>query len=290
MLKWIVTCLVVLAWPVWADSQTVKLGDRSYVVDLPARATNAPIILVLHGGGGNPAQFAANSGFSRPANAKGYAVIYPAGSARGRLGLLTWNGGYCCGFAAKARVDDVGFLDTVIADAVGRFGLNGDRVYLTGMSNGSLMAERYAALRAGHVQAVAGVSGTMDVRATSIGGPVPLLHIHGTADPMVPYAGGVGQDSLTKTNWASVDQLIGAFVRAAGEPLTASTWVIDPAEDGMSVTKTDYTDAKGRVMVRLMTVQGGGHAWAGSKRSTKQGGTADIDANTEVLRFFALHP
>lgn len=290
MIKWIVTGLVLLAWPVWADGQTVELGGRSYRIDLPARVQNAPIILALHGGGGNPAQFAANSGFSRPANTKGYAVIYPAGSARGRLGLLTWNGGYCCGYAAKARVDDVGFLDAVIADAVGRFGLNGGKVYLTGMSNGSLMAERYAALRAGRVRAVAGVSGTMDVRSTRIGRPVPLLHIHGTADPMVPYAGGVGQDSLTKTNWASVDQVIEAFVRASAVPLTASAQVIDPADDGMSVTKTDYTDTKGRVMVRLMTVQGGGHAWVGSKRSTKQGGTAAIDANTEVLRFFALHP
>lgn len=290
MIRLLFLCLIAFAGPALAESQKIALGDRYYQIDLPPGRKAAPIILALHGGGGNPEQFANNNGFSRPANAKGYAVIYPAGSARGRLNLLTWNGGYCCGYAAKSDVDDIGFLDAVIADATRRFGLNGDRVYLTGMSNGSMMAERYGALRAGRVRAVAGVSGTMDVKATRIKGPVPLLHIHGTADPMVPFGGGRGEDSLTKTNWASVDQLIAAFVRAAGGRLTATTQTIDPANDGMQVVRTDYSTVRGKVMVRLMTVEGGGHAWPGSRRSGKQGGTADIDGNSEVLQFFALHP
>lgn len=68
-------------------------GDRYYVIELPAQAANAPMILALHGGGGNPDQFARNTGVSKPALAQGHAVIYPAGSALGRVGFLTWNGG-----------------------------------------------------------------------------------------------------------------------------------------------------------------------------------------------------
>lgn len=37
----------------------------------------------------------------------------------------------------------------VAADAAARFGLNGDKLFVTGMSNGSIMAETYAALRPG---------------------------------------------------------------------------------------------------------------------------------------------
>ena len=289
MIKWLVTGLVLLAWPVWADSQTVTIGDRSYVIDLPAKAAGAPIILALHGGGGNPDQFARNSGFSKPALQQGYAVIYPAGS--GRLAkLLTWNGGYCCAYAAQAKIDDVAFLDTVVADAAQKFGLDAGRVYVTGMSNGGLMAERYGALRSGSVKAVASVSGSLDVKHTRIRGPVPLLHIHGAADTNVPYAGGVGTDGKQATNWASVDQVIAAFVRATGVDLTKTSRIIDPKADETRVVATDYTDGLGQVMIRLMTVEGGGHAWPGSRRSAKQGGTADIDGNTEVLRFFALHP
>ena len=289
MLKWIVTGLVVLAWPVWADSQTVELRDRSYVIDLPTQAKGAPIILALHGGGGNPDQFASNSGFSKPALRQGYAVIYPAGS--GRLAkLLTWNGGYCCAYAAQANIDDVAFLDAVVADAAQKFGLDAARVYVTGMSNGGLMAEFYGALRPGSVKAVASVSGSLDVEHTRIRGPVPLLHIHGTADTNVPYAGGIGTDGKQATDWSSVDEVIAAFVRAAGEDLTKSSRVIDPKADETRVIVTDYTDAGGQVVIRLMAVEGGGHAWPGSRRSAKQGGTADIDGNTEVLRFFALYP
>ncbi len=289
-MKWIVTCLLVLAWPVWADSQTVALGDRSYVIDLPELAAGAPIIVALHGGGGNPAQFSGNSGLSRPANAKGYAVIYPAGSARGRLNLLTWNGGYCCAYAAQAGIDDIGFLDSVIEDAAKRFGLDVSRVYLTGMSNGSLMAEVYGAARAGKVRAIGAVSGSLDVDHTRITGPVPILVIHGMADDHVPFAGGVGPKGKVPTDWSSVAQVIGAFVKAQGVPLVKTDIIIDPVKDNTRVMSTDYTDTQGSVMVRLLAIEGGGHVWPGGRRAAQGGGTADIDANTEVLKFFALHP
>ena len=289
-MKWIVTALVLIAWPLWARAEDVELGSRSYVVDLPGRAAGAPIILALHGGGGNPAQFARNSGLSRPANAKGYAVIYPAGSARGRLNLLTWNGGYCCAYAAEAAIDDIGFLDAVIADAAKRFGLDSRRVYVTGMSNGSLMAEVYGAARASKVRAVGAVSGSLDVDHTRIAGPVPIVVIHGTVDDHVPFEGGVGPAGKVSTDWASVDAVVAAFVKAAGGRLVKTDRVIDPTKDDTRVLASDYTDARGKVMVRLLAIEGGGHVWPGGRRASRNGGTADIDANTEVLRFFALHP
>jgi polyhydroxybutyrate depolymerase len=289
MMKWIVTCLVLLAWPVWADSQTVTLGDRSYVIDLPVPAAGAPMILALHGGGGNPEQFARNSGLTRPALAQGYAVIYPAGSGR-RSGMLTWNGGYCCAYAARQNVDDIGFLDSVVADAAKRFGLDAQRLYVTGMSNGSVMAEVYGAARASKVRAIGAVSGSLDVDHTRITGPVPILVIHGTADDHVPFAGGVGPEGKVPVDWSSVDQVVAAFVRAAGVPLVKADRVIDPVKDSTRVLASDYTDSAGRVMVRLLAIEGGGHVWPGGRRAARDGGTADMDANTEVLRFFALHP
>lgn len=275
--------LLILALP--AQAETIRLGERSYRIDLPARVANAPVILALHGGGGSADQFARSSGLSRPANRLGYAVIYPEGT--GRAG--TWNGVYCCGSAQRNRVDDVAFLDAVIADAVARFRLNPARVYLTGMSNGSIMVETYAALRPGKVRAVAGVAGTMDTRRVKPAGAVPLLHIHGTEDDMVPYGGGKGDSSLTRTNFASVASVEEAFL--APFPVLARTErVIDRVEDGTRVIERNYSDGAGVTQVRIMTVEGGGHAWPGSRRSARQGTTRDITANAEVLRFFAEHP
>ena len=117
------------------SAKTIKLGDRYYEVMLPANPRGASLILALHGGGGNPDQFASASGFGRAAVKAGYVVALPAGSGRRGDSLLTWNGGYCCGFAQRRQVDDSAFLSAVIKDAQDRFGVDGKRVYITGMSN-----------------------------------------------------------------------------------------------------------------------------------------------------------
>ncbi|MES2667296.1 MAG: PHB depolymerase family esterase [Pseudomonadota bacterium] len=284
----LILLLVCLAAPAFAERQEVQLGDRSYLIDLPDRPAGAPVILALHGGGGNPAQFARNSRLAQPALAEGYAVIWPAGTARfGRF--LTWNAGYCCGYAAESGVDDAAFLDTVLADAGQRFGLDVTRTYLTGMSNGAIMAASYAAQRPGKIRAVATVSGTMDA-SLRVRGPVPLLAIHGTADTQVPYAGGRGANSLAQTDFSPVEAMIAAFRRPLRGQISEDAQLIDPEADGTSVMQTDWTDGKGRVLIRLLKVEGGGHTWPGGRRSARQGGTADIVANAEILHFFSLHP
>ncbi len=273
-----------------AAAETVQLGDRWYEIALPAQPKGAPLILALHGGGGDPDQFAKASGLARAATGAGFAVAFPAGSGRRDERLLTWNGGYCCGYAARQGVDDIGFLKQVMQDAAKRFGVDGSGVYLTGMSNGSIMAETFAARNPGLVRAVAGVSGTMDTSRTRVQGRVPALIIHGTADPMVPYAGGVGDSSLTRTDFASVASVVQAFLAPWGGVLAETGRTIDRKEDGTSVVVTDYQKG-GRVVLRLMTVESGAHHWPGGRKARMaEGKTREIDANTEILRFFAMHP
>ncbi|MCU0827496.1 MAG: hypothetical protein MUE52_08820 [Tabrizicola sp.] len=280
--------LLLLA-PVLAQAETVRLGERWYEIFLPSKAKGAPLILALHGGGGDPDQFASASGFGRAAVTEGYAVIFPAGSGRRGDRLLTWNGGYCCGYAARANVDDLAFLAKVITDARARFGL-GDRVYLTGMSNGSIMSETFAARNPGLVRAVAGVAGTLDTQRIRVKGPVPALVIHGTRDTMVPYEGGKGDTSLTRTDFASVASVVEAFLAPWGGGLTKTSRSIDRKDDGTSVNITDYAQG-GKVVLRLMTVEGGTHHWPGGRKARlNEGKTQEIDAHTEILRFFALHP
>jgi polyhydroxybutyrate depolymerase len=285
----LIVALFSLALTVTASvAETVRLGDRFYVVELPRDPRGAPLILALHGGGGSPEQFASASGLARAALREGYAVAFPAGSGRRDDGFMTWNGGYCCGYAARRRVDDMAFLASVIGDATARFDLDPTRVFLTGMSNGSIMIETFAARSPGKVRAIAGVAGTMDTGRLRVAGQVPALIIHGTADPMVPYGGGKGDSSLTRTAFASVTSVVKAFLAPWGQVQQTSR-VIDRRDDGTSVTVTDHKSG-GRVVLRLMTVEGGGHHWPGGRKArASDGKTAEIDANTEILRFFALH-
>jgi polyhydroxybutyrate depolymerase len=273
-----------------ALAETVRLGERFYTIALPADPKGARLILALHGGGGDPNQFATSSGFREAAIRAGFAVAFPAGTGRRGDRLLTWNGGYCCGYAARRGIDDIGFLKLVIADAADRFGVDGDRVYLTGMSNGAIMAETFAAQNPGEVRAVAGVAGTMDTARHQAQGSVPLLIIHGTADENVPYTGGVGEVSLSRTDFAPVASVVKTFLAPWGGGIREVGRSIDRAADGTSVTISNYSK-KDRVVLRLITIDGGAHHWPGGRnmRITK-GKTQEIDANTEILRFFAANP
>jgi polyhydroxybutyrate depolymerase len=284
----LIAFLLALCLAVPAVAETVHLGDRYYDIFLPPNAKGAPLILALHGGGGDPDQFASASGLGAAATRAGYAIAFPAGSGRRGDRLLTWNGGYCCGYAQRARVDDIGFLKSVIKDARDRYGVS-DRVFLTGMSNGSIMSETFAATNPDLVRAVAGVSGTLDTGHVRVAGQIPVLIIHGTADPMVPYAGGQGDTSLTRTNFASVTSVVQAFLAPWGGGLSQTSREIDRKDDGTSVIVTNY--AKGdRLVLRLMTVEGGAHHWPGGRKARlKEGKTQEIDANTEILRFFDLY-
>ena len=286
----IVLLLVLLGFSPPASAETVRLGDRWYDIELPAEPKGAPLILALHGGGGDPVQYASASGLARAANRAGFAVAFPAGTGRRGERLLTWNGGYCCGSAARKGVDDLGFLKEVIEDASRRFGVDGTGVYLTGMSNGSIMSETFAAKNPGLVRAVAGVSGTMDTSRIQVQGKIPALIIHGTADTMVPYEGGQGDTSLTRTDFASVASVVQSFLAPWGGVLAETTRNIDRKDDGTSVVVTDYQKG-GRVVLRLMTIKGGAHHWPGGRKARlSEGKTQEIDANTEILRFFVANP
>ncbi|RYI24046.1 MAG: hypothetical protein EON48_07590 [Acetobacteraceae bacterium] len=278
---------ILLSLPLHAE--TVRLGARWYEIALPANARGAPLILALHGGGGDPDQFAKASGFARAATRAGFAVAFPAGSGRRGERLLTWNGGYCCGYAARQDVDDIAFLKQVITDAASRFGVDGSGVYITGMSNGSIMSETFAAQNPRLVRAVAGVSGTMDTSRVRVAGKIPALIIHGTADGNVPYDGGQGDTSLTRTTFSSVASVVKAFLARWGA-VTETSHTIDAKDDGTSVIVTDYASG-GQVVLRLMTVEGGAHHWPGGRKARlDEGKTQEIDANTEILRFFAANP
>ena len=267
-----------------ATLKTVELSDgRSYLIAVPEGIRNPPLILALHGGGGNPSQFARDAGLTATALKSGYAIAYPAGSGRTRL--LTWNGIYCCAYAQQKGIDDIGFLDRVVADAAARFGIDSKRIFITGMSNGSIMAETYAASRPRVVRAVAGVAGSMDTRSVRVRGPVPLLHIHGTADDNVLYSGGVGADSVVKTNFVSVEEVLKAFLSAAPRGLTFSESVIDPGNDGMTTDRLVWSK-NGIDWIVHLRVNGGGHNWPGGPRGQRKRATRDFDTASQILAFF----
>lgn len=268
--------------------------QRSYLLHVPAKAPpeGAPLVLALHGGASNGAVMERFTGLSDVADAMGFVVAYPEGSGRFER-LLAWNAGRCCGAAAANKVDDSGFLAELIDHLVVANGVDPARVYVTGMSNGAMMAYRLAAEHPERIAAVAAVAGGLEVPADTIVGPVPVLHIHGTADAYAPFNGGLGPKSITGTPFTSVGDTVAAWVRvnhaqsaALREPLP------DRFDDGTRVTLYHYkAQEPGSAEVMLYEVAGGGHSWPGRRRGDGPLGAVsmDISANQLIWEFFARH-
>src|SRR5687768_8501408 len=76
------------------EPKTITVGGqrRTYLVHDFSRTRPAPLVFVLHGGGGNAENAVSMTGFDRVGEREGLIVVYPNGTAaRPRAPLLTWN-------------------------------------------------------------------------------------------------------------------------------------------------------------------------------------------------------
>ncbi|PIR15484.1 MAG: polyhydroxybutyrate depolymerase [Elusimicrobia bacterium CG11_big_fil_rev_8_21_14_0_20_64_6] len=237
---------------------------RWWLVHEPASRSSAgplPVVLVLHGGGGNPRNAEMMSGMSALADREGFLAVYPAGSGRFKRRLLTWNAGNCCGYALDRGVDDAAFLAALIERLIKEGRADPKRVFMTGMSNGAMMAQRFACERAGLVAAIAPVAGQLNVGTCKPSRPVAVLMIHGLEDEHAPYAGGAGKKMLKPR----VDRSVAA---------SAAMW----ERAGSSVTVLSHP---------------GGHVWPGGKAGRRYGNVdpalPEPRASEEMWRFFMEH-
>lgn len=256
---------------------------RSYIVYVPARAVGrpAPMILALHGGGGDMDQMMESYGLTRKADEAGFIAVFPNGYSRWPSGLLaTWNADSCCGGAAARDIDDVGFLAEVIARVSRQVPIDPRRIYATGMSNGAMMSYRLACELSQTIRAIAAVAGTDGNSRCTPARPVPVIHFHARDDSHVLFTGGAGPDALARTHFRSVPATIGRWVglnRAQA-----------PAQTVLEVPGASCVRHAGPAPVELCVTEGGGHSWPGStsRRANKTPSQA-ISANDRMWAFFS---
>jgi polyhydroxybutyrate depolymerase len=267
--------------------------DRSYLLRVPpAVATGGarvPLVLVLHGGGGNRDNAEAMTGFTAKANANGFIVAYPEGTARGRLRLLTWNAGHCCGYAMENGIDDVGFLAALIDRVASDYPIDRDRVFVTGMSNGAMMAHRLGREIPDRIAAIAPVVGGLFGDEERARAHVSAIMINGLLDASVPYRGG-----------STGGRFGGAW---DGTPLApaehqAQYWAdANGCAPEATVRETSayrhlrYSCPR-PTAVELYAVKDNGHAWPGGERGSRLGDAPSqaLDATDVIWAFFEAHP
>ncbi|MDE2335763.1 MAG: hypothetical protein KGL10_00455, partial [Alphaproteobacteria bacterium] len=171
----------------------VQGRDRTYLVHIPDNVSghkNLPVVIMLHGGGGNAAQFAEQTGMNAVADKNGFIAVYPEGTKAMLGNFRTWNAGRCCGKAMRGKSDDVAFISRIIDALAQKYAIDTKRVYATGHSNGAMMSYRLACQLSDKIAAVAPVSGQRVFDDCHPKRAVAILHIHGTADPCALYNGG----------------------------------------------------------------------------------------------------
>ena len=258
---------------------------RTYILHVPPAYDGKqamPLVLLLHGAGGNAEKMITATGMSDKADEAGFIVVYPNGT--GLLNdqlLLTWNCGFCCGYALDNNIDDVGFIRSLIEKLQDELNVDKARIFITGMSNGAMMTYRLGCELSDIVAAIAPVSGSLGDFTVSSSSPVSVIIFHGTADPIVPYEGGLS--SIAPLTPGRVDKPVSYAV---------NFWV---THDGCSTAytrvtngiliKDTYSGGQGGSEVILNTITGGGHVWPGDDLLTH-----NISATDLIWDFFTTHP
>lgn len=260
--------------------------SREYLVHVPRsyRGAPTPMLIALHGGGGNADYQADDSkyGLISKSEQAGFIAVFPNGYSRLPNGILaTWNAGACCGAAQRNNVDDVGFIRAVIARVERQANIDRRRVFATGMSNGAMMSWRLAC-EAPEIRAIAPVEGTDNTASCKPAHPVAVIQFHAADDPNVPFNGGVGVGP-SHTNYVSV-------------PATQAKWVaLDRASPSATRVLTVpgahcdlHKAGRGDAPVELCVTDTGGHSWpgGGTQQGRKQPSMA-ISANDLMWSFFS---
>lgn len=270
-----------------ASSQSVQAGGvtRTFHLYRPDGLTGpAPLVVMLHGGYGDGAQAERAYNWDAEADAGRFVVAYPDGMDR------AWNAGTCCGIPKNRNIDDVGFITAMVGAIEGQLPIDPARVYVTGMSNGAMMALRLAC-QTDLFAAVAPVAGTL-LTDCAHAAPTSVLQIHGTADDRVPFDGGPGK-ATTLSGAPNVD--------GPSVPAVNATWRgIDacgaPGTSTAGAVTTQTADCPGGRTVELISVAGAGHQWPGGVPSPLAQRLGDLpppstalNATDVIWRFFSAH-
>jgi polyhydroxybutyrate depolymerase len=233
--------------------------------------TNVPLVILLHG------YFASGAGeesylhFQPLAQARGFLYCYPDSPAD-RAGNPFWNAtDGCCDFF-NTGVDDAGYLRGLVEEIERQFAVDRKRVYLIGHSNGGFMAYRMACQSADLIAGIASLAGLTFLYPSNCAPsqPVNILHIHGTADDIVPYAGGAVTTSGLSISFPSnlppfpgvlQDVQTWATYNGASGPETDPAPSLDLTTDvaGPDTLITRYTNSPPGGTVELWTIIDGSH-------------------------------
>ena len=277
-----------------AHAQSMQLvvngQPRVFVLNRPVGAQARPTIIMLHGTGSNAAREANAPGLGQLAPQHGFAAVFaeglgghwnhlPPGKEAREFAELVFKG-------AGAAPDDVTFLKLLVTDLVRRGVSDPKRIYLVGRSAGGWMTLRMACEDAGLFAGIGLLITGMPEPTGAVcrpARPLPVLMLNGTADRLIPYAGGTvaGPDGTPGRGVFGVwpaERLVELFRRLNGcaEPAQFSVVALQAREQIELERSTGCAGAA----IDFYRVGGGGH-------NAKPAG---LDVSRALIDFFSDKP
>jgi len=242
-----------------------------------------PVLVLLHGRYGSAARIQKETGLATLAGRAGLAVVVPEGVKR------SWADGRGLSPADRLGIRDTVFLGRVLDMLQDLLPGKVGEVFLAGHSNGGFMAQSLAVEFPGRFAALGIVAAALSHEQAARLRPeaaVPILVMHGTADPVIPYSGiqrpegGTLPAEETARRWA--------VCNACGETVT-----IEAKGDlraGMSFRALRYGRPDVSHPVLFYRIEGAGHNWPGTRVPSTSGlfgpVCVDLPASRILLDFF----
>lgn len=266
--------------------------ERSYYIHVPASLQgrgNLPAVLMFHGGEGDGRSAEAASRLSTAAAAGGFVAVFPNSPGQ------QWNDGRA---TTASSFDDVDFVRALVGDLQDRHGIDPDRVFAAGMSNGGMFTQRLACDAAGvfaaYAVGVANLPRDLEGRCAPAR-PAPMVFFNGTADRLMPFEGGeIATSRLlragvggTVLSYAQTQQFWAESNGCA--PGSGPRALPDRVDDGTSVRFEEIGGCAGGAVLQFYTIDGGGHTWPGATgRGARVLGpvSQEVDATAEIIGFF----
>lgn len=256
---------------------------RLYVPAMYNGQTQVPLVFNFHGYTSDAQEQEFYGDFRPIADTANFILVHPQGTDPG-TGTF-WNS-----FAnTDASNFDYRFVNEMIDSLSAEFSIDSHRIYATGMSNGGFFSYDMACFMGNTFAAVASVTGSMistHITTCTTSRKVPVMQIHGTADPTVSYTGTGGIVSSVH-----IDSLVKFWVLKNECSLVPQTSAVPniSATDNCTATHDVYF-SNGDNLVEFFKVQGGGHTWPGSVFPIiGQNTSQDFSASKEIWRFFSEH-
>jgi len=270
---------------------------RSYLLYIPDSYDGSeywPLVINMHGYSLYPEQQMRIRYMNEVADTGHFLIAYPLGTLFYCNSDIAppsgpgWNNGvpFDSILYPEKATDDVAFIENLIDSISSDFLIDQARVYATGLSNGAVMSNVLGCELSDRIAAIALVGGTAHPdRICDPIRPIPILQIHGTADPITNYENGTANRIAVQAFldfWIAQNGCVNSPIILALPDLVTN--------DNSTVELFKWTDCLEEIV--HFKVVDGGHTWPGDIPLPPIAGPTnmDIHASSEIWKFFKRNP